>query len=197
MTTSGGNPDDGTRPPPERVVVGVDGSRASRCALSWALRHAARGRVELHVVHAFDWLDQVHDEPAGFDPSYTRDDAARVLGEMVEVASTEGGVDPGDVDVTLHVVLDRPAAALVAAAADADLVVVGSRGVGGFRGLLLGSVSAHVVGHAPCPVLVHRTPAADADRADGPNGPVVAGPPALPADGGGRDARRPTPEGRP
>lgn len=140
----------------ERVVVGVDTSPASLDALAWAIRYAIDRSAQLDVVLAFDWLDQVHLDGGGFDPSYTREDAARVLDGLVDRTAADLGTTRADLAVTSHVVVARPAKVLLDAAADADLVVVGSRGLGGFRGLLLGSVSAQVVAHAPCPVVVHR-----------------------------------------
>lgn len=141
----------------ERLVVGVDTSPQSLEALAWALRYAADRRAVVDVVLAFDWLDQVHADGTGFDPEYSRADAARVLDDVVDRTAAGVGISETDVEVMRHVVVARPAEALLEAAADADLVVVGSRGLGGFRGLLLGSVSSKVVDHAQCPVVVHRS----------------------------------------
>jgi nucleotide-binding universal stress UspA family protein len=88
--------------------------------------------------------------------------AREIAQELVErIVSEERGDDPG-VEVRALVVEDDPANALLEAAKGADLLVVGSRGRGGFKGLLLGSVGHQLAQHAPCPVVIHRR-AADAD----------------------------------
>jgi nucleotide-binding universal stress UspA family protein len=134
----------------------VDGSERSAVALSAALTEAGPGG-SVTVVHAEDvtnlWSDQY---PVVAAPSQQqlRDDALRrmeaALGELL-VATT------GDSPTVQRLALRGQAGAvLVDQAADADLLVVASRGRGEFRGLLLGSVALHCVVHAPCPVLVVR-----------------------------------------
>jgi nucleotide-binding universal stress UspA family protein len=77
-------------------------------------------------------------------------------------------VDAADADrVSQHVVMGHPAKVLLDAAADASLLVVGSRGRGGFTGVLLGSVSQYVVARAACPVVVVRNPAVPLDQPEG------------------------------
>ncbi len=76
-------------------------------------------------------------------------------------AAVEEVVPDGDVHVARIVTEGPPAEALLAAAQDSELLVVGSRGLGGFKGLLLGSVSQQVAHHAPCPVVIVRTPEGD------------------------------------
>jgi nucleotide-binding universal stress UspA family protein len=133
-----------------RIVVGVDGSPESELALRWAAQQARLTGRELHAVIA--WRVPVtysvtvgpeHDWAA--DSQHALDAAvARALGEQ-------------DAAGVVHdVVEDYPAGALLRAAEDADLLVVGCRGRGGFTGMLLGSVSRHVAVHAPCPVVVHH-----------------------------------------
>ena len=119
--------------PGEHVVVGVDGSAQAAAALAWAVEEARLRSARLTVVHAGDRA-----VPATLDAAVD-------------------AVDPTGVALERLLVADSPAAALLAAAADADLVVVGSRGRGGFREALLGSVSHHVTQHAPCPVVVLRS----------------------------------------
>ncbi|MGH9048543.1 MAG: universal stress protein [Acidimicrobiia bacterium] len=131
----------------EVVTVGVDASEGSVRALRWALREARLRGARLRAVLAWSYLDQ----PKGsFDPAYGEDDARGQLDEALALVA--GGADDVEIDPVL--VNDLPARALLAAARDADLLVVGSRGLGGFKGLLLGSVSQQVVQHAPCPVVV-------------------------------------------
>jgi nucleotide-binding universal stress UspA family protein len=129
------------------VAVGVDGSAGSKRALRWAVDEARLRDATLRVIKAWSYIGQ----PGGtFDPGYGDDDARRDL--QAEVASL--GDSTAGLELDLVTVCDLPAKGLLDAAADADLLVVGSRGHGGFRGLLLGSVSTHVVHHARCPVTV-------------------------------------------
>lgn len=138
------------------IVCGVDGSESADAALLWAHGEAVRHGARLRVVLAWTWLDQHHLAPdTTFTPDYHEEDAQGVAEGIVDRVL---GDERGTVDLEVRAVMDRPAAALLAAADDADLVVVGSRGLGGFKGLLLGSVSRQVVDHARCPVLVHRSP---------------------------------------
>ena len=133
-----------------RVVVGVDGSEDAVRALSWAAEEARLRDATLVVVHA--WSLPAIAVPYIADPAPIRDAA----GELVEAALSGAGVDAATEDVQVCVVTGSPAAAVLEMAEHADLVVVGSRGRGGFRGLLLGSVSHQVATHASCPVVVVR-----------------------------------------
>lgn len=129
------------------VVVGVDGSAGSVRALKWAAEEAKARKTVLKVVFAWSFLDQ----PQGtFDPNYGEAQAREKLDEILAgvAADLEG------VDVEPLVVNDLPASALLDQATDAEALVVGSRGLGGFRGLLLGSVSQQVANHAPCAVVI-------------------------------------------
>lgn len=141
------------------IVVGVDSSEASREALRWAVDEARLREARLRVVHAW-W---VYPMGAADDPP---DRAELLLGSDPEVAVMEFvtetfGGEP-DVDVEIVPAQGRQAsAALIEAAKDADLLVVGSRGAGGFTGLLLGSVSEQVTHHAPCPVVIVKRSGSD------------------------------------
>ena len=137
---------------PRRVVVAVDGSRASRAALRRAAEEAAAHDANLQVVLAWGLLEQPWGEE--FDPHFDADHARRYLDDVV---TGELGEDRPP-DTELHVVNDLPAHAVLDAADGAWLVVLGNRGLGGFRGLLLGSVSQQVVHHATCPVLIVHAP---------------------------------------
>jgi nucleotide-binding universal stress UspA family protein len=138
------------------IVVGHDGSTCAQDTLVWAGRLARRADIGLHVVRA--WAMTTAPRPRAWAPDYVpplKDWEQAVLDELtahVQVA----GLDPA-VRVTCHVVHRSPVKALMAAAEGAHLLVVGARGHGGFRGLLLGSVSDQLVHHAPCPVTVVRT----------------------------------------
>ncbi|CAM02655.1 nucleotide-binding universal stress UspA family protein [Saccharopolyspora erythraea NRRL 2338] len=135
------------------VVVGVDNSRGSRTALDFAFEAASRCRTDLVAVQA---LPDAYFHPGPFphpDRDELRADAERHLAEQLSGwASTYP-----DVPVRRIATNEHPVAALREAAADARLLVVGHRGRGGFTGLLLGSVAAGALHHAPCPVAVIRS----------------------------------------
>jgi nucleotide-binding universal stress UspA family protein len=134
------------------VVVGVDGSDHAARALRWAREEARRRSAPLTAVLAWGFLDQHHTEPdAPFDPNYTAADARAVLEHAI--GSATGG-DASDVEA--RVVNDLPARALLQNATTAELLVVGARGLGGFRDLLLGSVSHRCLTHSLCPTVVVR-----------------------------------------
>lgn len=134
-----------------RIVVGVDPSQDALRALRWAVDEAEIRGAELELVHAFPTPDLLA-LPAVVslpDPEEMRRAAQDVLAEALAAA---GGAR--DVEVTYNVMPGNAASTLCEAAKGADLLVVGARGLGGFRGLLLGSVSHQVVAHSPCPVVV-------------------------------------------
>jgi nucleotide-binding universal stress UspA family protein len=135
------------------IVVGVDGSEASREALRWSAEEARLRRTTLRAVYA--WVApavSVHGyvPPELLDPEPQRQAAqARLDGFVKEVVGEPPGMR------VERVVVEGPAARVLVDAADgAALLVVGSRGHGGFAGLLLGSVSQQCAQHAPCPVIV-------------------------------------------
>ncbi len=134
------------------IVVGIDGSDESKRALHWALEEARLREARLLAVHA--WTYQFTAGP-GYLPAADPDvrdsiqqEAEQVLDDALAEVGTVG------VEVERSAVEGSPAATLVAAAEGADLLVVGSRGRGGFTGLLLGSVSQQCAHHAPCPVVI-------------------------------------------
>ncbi len=135
------------------VVVGIDGSRPSMDALQFAAGEARFRKAPLRVVHAFQipvtgtWTAGAVVDPEPFEHSAS---------QMVEGALTAVGADLEGLDVERVVEAGSPVSALIDHATSGDVVVVGSRGRGGFTGLLLGSVSQQVVLHAPCPVVVVR-----------------------------------------
>lgn len=149
-------------------MVGIDGSPASLGALALARKEAAGRGVPLEAVLAWDWLSQPHPpgEPT-FDPHFSQEQAERHLDGLLEGPRAEPGPE-----IHARAVCGHPAQVLLDAAEDADLLVVASRGLGGFLGLRLGSVSEKVVRHAPVPVMV--VPAEAVDPAD-TSGPVVVG----------------------
>lgn len=161
-----------------RIVVGIDGSQGSLVALRWAGVVAARLGLPLLAVEAWQYPSSAG-SPLGAShlPGTWRSDQeveaelrALVERELASVRDLEVGVRAGH----------GPAAAALLAAAgqDTDLLVVGSRGMGGFAGLLVGSVSHQVTEHAPCPVTV--VPAADGDEPAAAAGAGGATPPPVP-----------------
>jgi nucleotide-binding universal stress UspA family protein len=135
--------------PAGRIVVGVDGSPTSLAALRFAHRQAQLTGAELHAVTTWAY-PLSFDEPV--DPTDWQANAETILdtalGEALAASDAAG--------VLRHVAEGHPAGVLLASVEAADLLVVGSRGHGGFAGMLLGSVSQHVAAHSPCPVVVVR-----------------------------------------
>ncbi|NKZ05224.1 universal stress protein [Actinomadura latina] len=141
------------------VVVGYDGSEQSEAAVRWAAEEARLRGAPLTVAHAWEMFTAVG--PMAIPVADLRTAAEKVAAEGAEHAREVTG--------DVHAVLGRgvPATVLMEAAADAELVVVGARGRGGFTDLVLGSTGVALSAHAPCPVVVVREPRSQ--------GPVVVG----------------------
>ncbi|MDG6105931.1 universal stress protein [Dactylosporangium aurantiacum] len=154
------------------VVVGVDGSADSLRAVRWAAADAARRHRPLHLLHAHGWPEFAY-PPVGLAlPVVTQTDtpqtAARLLADAVTHARDAGG----DLEISAGSTSRLCVPALLAASRQASLVVVGSRGLGGFAALLVGSTGVELAAHASCPVVIVR----GADRSGGANaGRVVVG----------------------
>jgi nucleotide-binding universal stress UspA family protein len=142
----------------ERIVVGVDGSPGSAAALAWALKLADETGARLEAVRAWElsysWID-------GYLPDVERwtKEAKRAAEECLDGAVAAAIDDrPHSVEIVRTLVEGHAAGALLDRSTDADLLVVGDRGRGGFAGLLLGSVSQQCVHHARVPVVIvpHR-----------------------------------------
>jgi nucleotide-binding universal stress UspA family protein len=136
-----------------RIVVGVDSSDASKAALAWAVRQAALTGATVDAVTAW----QV---PAIFGNNYAMTPDISELDQgvrqgLAEAVTAAAKLAP-EVEIRPLIVQDNAATALLDAAKEADLLVVGSRGHGGFTEALLGSVGQHCVHHARCPVVVVR-----------------------------------------
>lgn len=138
------------------VVVGVDGLPDAEAAVAFAFSEASKHGTDLVAVHA--WHDSLpdtvllgHPAPPDFEPAQQR--AYETLGERLAGWQEKYP----DVHVTREVVRDHPSRALLRHADSARLVVVGTRGRGGFKGLILGSTSQHLLHHAPCPVAIVPT----------------------------------------
>lgn len=146
----------------QRIVVGVDGSDTSRRALRWAADEAGLRDAELHVVHAWEVTPPgVGIGLAGGTLSPAPDARHTEADHLVtQVVEEELG---GEAPAHLRRSIGRGTATdvLLDAAKGADLLVVGSRGLGGFAGLLLGSVSMKMAHHVSCPLVIVRPPAAD------------------------------------
>jgi nucleotide-binding universal stress UspA family protein len=138
------------------IVVGVDGSTGAEAALRYAIDEARRHGALLRIVGAWSIPPVAY---MGVPlPTDFSDDSERAARTSIDRALESVG-PPDDVAVEIRIAQGQPAAVLVAQAGPADVLVVGSRGLGGFRELLLGSVSQACVHHAPCPVIVVPDPA--------------------------------------
>jgi nucleotide-binding universal stress UspA family protein len=135
-----------------RVVVGVDGSEGARAALQWAVAEADQWGVPLVAVWAWEFSPLIVATDA---PVKLQELGAAVEEQLREVLEEELG-ETRAAAVEMRPVEDAPVRALIDAAEPGDLLVVGSRGYGGIKGALLGSVSRQVVQHAGCPVTVVR-----------------------------------------
>ncbi|NEA70519.1 universal stress protein [Streptomyces sp. SID13588] len=144
-----------TQGPARRVVVGVDGPECSTSALRWAMAYAQLTDATVEAIttwqnpemytYSYGWVPGVID---------LGDIAASIQKNLDEVVANESERLDRPVEVLARVVEGHPAEVLLAAAAGAQLLTVGTRGHGTFAGILLGSVSQHCVQHAPCPVVV-------------------------------------------
>ena len=140
---------------PETIVVGIDGSPASRLALDWALEQARIEGRSLTLVHAIHALTPVWQEPGAPDPTTAHRRALLRKGtELLEEVLPESSSARSGVDVHHVVRIGDPCVVLPEVSAIAALVVVGSRGRGPLRSLLLGSTAVALVRHARCPVVV-------------------------------------------
>ncbi len=141
-----------------RLVVGVDGSESATSAVRWAAREAILRRAKLDLVSAWEVSVSIVGYGLGF---------AEMSGEMMKgleqnaeetlaAAAEVARKGSPDIEIETRAVQGQAADVLMEAARDADLLVVGSRGMGGFRELLLGSVSQQCAHHATCPVVIVR-----------------------------------------
>lgn len=145
MTTQPGGDHD------RRIVVGVDGSVPSKAALAWAIRQARLTGAAVEAVIAWEF-PSAYGYPAPAVAVNWQELAEQVISDAVSEVSGSAG----DVEIRETVAEGNAAQALLDASAGAELLVVGSRGHGGFVEALLGSVGQHCVQHATCPVVVIR-----------------------------------------
>lgn len=139
------------------IIAGVDGSDSSRAALNWAYDEAAHHGASLTVVASWEPPTLPMSPPYGSLPEkgYETQPKASALAMLDELVAALEERMPA-VDVRTSIEEGSPAEVLIERSKECDLVVVGSRGHGGFAGMLLGSVSQHLVAHAHCPVVVVR-----------------------------------------
>jgi len=140
------------------VVVGTDGSAESCRAVAFAASEATLRGAPLSIVHAFVWpYYRVRLGPPEYGPA---DGGLHAAAERILTDATTVALDVApEVSVATALVTGAPAQVLLEAAQEAELLVVGNRGLGGFTGLLVGSVGVQMAAHAACPVVVVREPA--------------------------------------
>ena len=135
------------------IVVGVDGSSHSMKSLDWALDEAALRKTSVTVLAVAPAAASIWGITGQFSPSReTQERVKHAAEEIVENAVSRHGHQ----QVTVHTVSGVPADELIKASGNADLLVVGARGAGGFARLSMGSVSSQVSHHAHCPVVIVR-----------------------------------------
>lgn len=140
------------------ILVGHDGSKASCSAVRWAVEMAEKLDVPVHVLRV--WVYANAPRPATAEPGYMpplADFQQAVINQLREDLESLGLADSPQLH--LHASHGRSSQRLLEAARKADLLVVGSRGAGGFKGLGFGSTADQVTRHAPCPVVVVPTAA--------------------------------------
>ena len=145
----------------ETIVVGVDGSDGGAAALEFAAGEAGFREARLRIVSAWDVPVTAYGSEFALPLDPATFDAFRIRAEEVadEALASVKKLHPS-LEGEALATQGQPADVLLAQGADAALIVVGRRGLGGFRSLLLGSVSPQVVQHATCPVVVVNQPAA-------------------------------------
>lgn len=152
------------------VVVGVDGSAASTGAVAYAAHTAAKRGIPLVVVTTYTMPAAMFAEGM-IPPQPIYDELEKEAGPIVEQAKATALKVAPDVQVSHAVVDGNPSQVLIDYSRKATMIVLGSRGLGGIKGMVLGSVSAAVASHALCPVVVTREDTDDIEQ----SGPVVVG----------------------
>ncbi|MGO8884945.1 MAG: universal stress protein [Streptosporangiaceae bacterium] len=138
------------------VVVGVDGSAESVAALRWAAGYVKATGATLRAVMAWHYPAAVGPAPVGVAPAEVTDDVRQHMQDTLDRTVAEVIPDAPDGAVETRISYGHPAQVLLDESEKADLLVVGNRGHGGFTGMLVGSVSVHLVSNAGCPVTVVR-----------------------------------------
>ncbi|NNE72777.1 MAG: universal stress protein [Acidimicrobiales bacterium] len=142
---------------PNTIVVGVDGSEASRAAFHRAIEEAVWRNANVRAVHVYEVPALTGFEMLAIDANSYREQADKWLTEELQYLSRSYEAD-FPVEVTGEISTGHLGVNLIRAAQNATMLVLGTRGLGGFRGLLLGSVTTYCVHHLPCPLLVVPDP---------------------------------------
>jgi nucleotide-binding universal stress UspA family protein len=141
------------------IVVGIDGTEASRSALRWATAEARLRGASLHVVHTWPHPIEAYGPSPRMSERFPSDTVAaehRIAKELVEREFERTGIEATGVSIEAELVEGEPARVLLAAAQDADLLVIGSSRHGTVASVILGAVAEQCVRHAPCPVVIVR-----------------------------------------
>jgi nucleotide-binding universal stress UspA family protein len=138
------------------VVVGVDGSAESVAAMRWAAHYAKATGARLRAVMAWHYPAAVGPAPVGVAPAQVTDEVRQHMQDTLDRIIAEVVPDAAAGSVETGIIYGHPAQVLLDESEKADLLVVGNRGHGGFTGMLVGSVSVHLVSNASCPVTVIR-----------------------------------------
>jgi len=136
------------------IIVGIDGSGHSRKALEWAIKEAAAHHSALTVLTVHQAAAGYFGNPASYpdDVALTEKASEAARAETEQVLAGLGGARPAS--ITIKAVNGFPVEVLIDAGKDADMIVLGSRGTGGFSRLMLGSTASQVAHYAQCPVLI-------------------------------------------
>jgi nucleotide-binding universal stress UspA family protein len=154
----------------DEILVGYDGSEDAAVALDWALDEAGRSGRPVRLAYVFEWLTVAGWIGPGLAPGVWPDEhARRQVEELVRKAAADAAAERPGLTVHGEVYDGPPALVLQERSAEAGMLVLGSRGHGGFGGLLAGSTAVSVTAHAHCPVVVVR------DGRAATSGPVVVG----------------------
>lgn len=157
-----------------RIVVGIDASQGSTNALLWALGEARARKIPIHAILAWQyrppWVDPglgsmfpLGYQPQSGAPQDASAEAIAAVDDLLDAAirratASDPGAAADPVPMTRETVEGHPAQVLLESVGENDVLVVGSRGHGGFVGVMLGSISQHVVSHSLCPVVVVPSP---------------------------------------
>ena len=138
------------------IVVGHDGSSVADLALRWAVEEAKLRNLPVHVLRAWTLSAAIPLTGVPFGTVPSLGESRQAVAE--HLAASVAAVDTAGVEDSQHVFHGSAVQALISAGDEAEMVVVGQRGEGGFAGLRLGSVADQIVRHAPCTVVIVRCP---------------------------------------